>query len=110
MKHIGSFILGTVVGAAAGLVAAAYLLPDGTVDDLKQKVNDNDALKDLKEKYDNGTEIVKNQLSSLPNNVEDNSEIKNFDDIVIDNTDKNKNGEVIDADSAIKDLDDSEKN
>lgn len=48
MKKLGAFVFGTVVGAAAGLAAAAYLLPDETLEDLKQKINDNDTLNDLK--------------------------------------------------------------
>ena len=51
--------------------------------DVKNKIKDNDKLQDLKKKYDNGTEIVKNQLASFPKNVEDDSELKDFDDIVI---------------------------
>ncbi|KRL63045.1 YtxH domain-containing protein [Lactobacillus psittaci] len=97
MKKLGSFLLGTIVGATAGLVAASYLLDDETVEDLKKKVTDkvnnvtekvadNDTLQDLKKRYDNSTEIVKNQLSAFPNPVEDDSELKDFDDIVIDST------------------------
>lgn len=86
MKKITSFILGTVVGGAAGFLAGSLLVTDNQIDELKQKVKNNDTVQDLKKKYDNGTEIVKNQLSSFPKDVDDDSEIKDFDDIVIDNS------------------------
>jgi gas vesicle protein len=88
MKKFTSFVLGTVVGAAVGVVAASLLVSDDQVEDVKKKLRDNDKLKDLKAKYDNGTEIVKNQLASFPKSVEDDSELKDFDDIVIDDSKK----------------------
>mgnify|MGYP002147432206 CR=1 FL=1 len=45
-----------------------------------------DIYQTVKEKYDNGTEILKNQLASFPKNIEDDSELKDFDDIVIDDS------------------------
>lgn len=108
MKKLGSFVLGTIVGAAAGLVAAAYLIPEEKVEDLKQKMIDNDALQDLKQKYDNGTEIVKNQLSSFPKNVDDDSEIKDFDDIVIDDTKDDLGKSKASNEEALHDLENSE--
>lgn len=86
MKKFASFVLGTVVGSAAGFLAGSLLLTDEQIDDLKKKVKDNETVQDLKKKYDNGTEVVKNQLSSFSKNVEDDSELKDFDDIVIDNS------------------------
>ncbi|MCF1783750.1 DUF1269 domain-containing family protein [Lactobacillus mulieris] len=109
MKKLGAFVFGTVVGAAAGLAAAAYLLPDETLEDLKQKINDNDTLNDLKKKYDNSTEIVKNQLAAFPKNVEDDSELKDFDDIVIDSTKHNLGSDENDDNETLSDLENAEK-
>src|SRR5699024_11559059 len=76
MKKFASFLLGAVAGCAAGFLAGSLLVSDEQVDDVKNKIKDNDKLQDLKKKYDNGTEIVKNQLASFPKNVEDDSELK----------------------------------
>ncbi|WLT00857.1 DUF1269 domain-containing family protein [Lactobacillus helsingborgensis] len=86
MKKFASFVLGTIVGSAAGFLAGSFLVSDDQIDELKKKVKDNETVQDLKKKYDNGTEIVKNQLASFPKNVEDDSELKDFDDIVIDSS------------------------
>ena len=86
MKKFASFVLGTIVGSAAGFLAGSFLVSDDQIDELKKKVKDNETVQDLKKKYDNGTEVVKNQLASFPKNVEDDSELKDFDDIVIDNS------------------------
>lgn len=86
MKKFVSFVLGTIVGTAAGFLAGSLLVSDDQIDELKKKVKNNETVQDLKKKYDNGTEIVKNQLASFPKNVEDDSELKDFDDIVIDNS------------------------
>ncbi|GFZ27336.1 DUF1269 domain-containing family protein [Lactobacillus corticis] len=88
MKKLGYFVLGTVFGAVAGFAAGSLLVDDDEIDEIKAKLKDNDKLQDLKRKYDNGTEVVKNQLASFPKAVEDDSEIKDFDDIVIDDSDK----------------------
>lgn len=108
MKKLGAFVFGTVVGAA-GLAAAAYLLPDETLEDLKQKINDNDTLNDLKKEYDNSTEIVKNQLAAFPKNVEDDFELKDFDDIVIDSTKHNLGSDENDDNETLSDLENAEK-
>ena len=86
MKKFVSFVLGTIVGTAAGFLAGSLLVSDDQIDELKKKVKNNETVQDLKKKYDNGTEIVKNQLASFPKNVEDDSELKDFDDIVIDSS------------------------
>lgn len=86
MSKFGSFVVGTFVGAAAGLAAGALLLDKERLAALKDKVETSDTLQDLKEKYDRGTEVVKSQLSSLQKQVDDDSELKDFDDIVIDTT------------------------
>lgn len=86
MKKFASFVLGTIVGSAAGFLAGSFLVSDDQIDELKKKVKNNETVQDLKKKYDNGTEVVKNQLASFPKNVEDDSELKDFDDIVIDNS------------------------
>ena len=85
MSKFGSFLLGAVFGAAAG-VAAASLISDDKLEEVKDKLKSNPNVEDLKEKYDNGTEILKNQLASFPKNIEDDSELKDFDDIVIDDS------------------------
>ena len=104
MKKFASFWLGAVAGCAAGFLAGTLLVSDEQVDDVKNKIKDNDKLQDLKKKYDNGTEIVKNQLASFPKNVEDDSELKDFDDIVIDDSDKDDN--VAAGDNAQESVDD----
>ena len=113
MKKFASFLLGAVAGCAAGFLAGSLLVSDEQVDDVKNKIKDNDVknkikdndkLQDLKKKYDNGTEIVKNQLASFPKNVEDDSELKDFDDIVIDDSDKDDN--VAAGDNAQESIDD----
>ena len=110
MKKFASFLLGAVAGCAAGFLAGSLLVSDEQVDDVKNKIKDNDKLQDLKKKYDNGTEIVKNQLASFPKNVEDDSELKDFDDIVIDDSDKDDNvaaGE--NAQESVDDLNNAEE-
>lgn len=108
MSKVGSFILGSVVGLGAGLVAASMLLPDDTEDELKKKIAENDKIQDLKEKYNKGTEVLRTQLKSFPKSVEDDSELKDFDDIVIDDT-NNDLGEDDKADKeAISDLSNAE--
>ena len=67
-------------------MVAASLVSDDKVKEVKDKIKSNPNVEDLKEKYDNGTEILKNQLASFPKNVEDDSELKDFDDIVIDDS------------------------
>lgn len=114
MSKFTNFLLGAIVGAAAGFVAGSLLVDDGQIDSVKQKIKGNDKLQDLKKKYDNGTEIVKNQLASFPKNVDDDSELKDFDDIVIDdskNEDESKNAEnsAADLDHAEKDDDSASK-
>jgi hypothetical protein len=88
MKKTGSFILGTLFGAGVSLLATSLLASDDVQKKISETIDGNDTLKDLKKKYDNGTELLKNQLTSFPKTVEDNSEIKDFDDIVIDKRDE----------------------
>jgi gas vesicle protein len=107
MKKITSFILGTVIGGAAGFLAGSLFVTDNQIDELKQKVKNNDTVQDLKKKYDNGTEIVKNQLSSFPKDVDDDSEIKDFDDIVIDDSSDDSSAKNQFADS-VDDLQNAE--
>ena len=104
-----SFLLGAVAGCAAGFLAGSLLVSDEQVDDVKNKIKDNDKLQDLKKKYDNGTEIVKNQLASFPKNVEDDSELKDFDDIVIDDSNKDDVAEGNNAEESVDDLNNAEK-
>lgn len=99
MKKITSFIFGTIVGGAAGFLAGSLFVTDNQIDELKKKVKNNETVQDLKKKYDNGTEIVKNQLASFPKSVDDDSELKDFDDIVIDNS---KDDDPLQADNAEK--------
>lgn len=122
MSKVGSFLFGVVVGASASLVAASLFAPDTVeglsdavkdkTNDLKDKVNEfkdqtedvsQGTLDNLKKKYDNSTDLIKSQLQSMPKQaVNDDSELTDFDDIVIDNTeafsdtDAAKNDEVID--------------
>ena len=110
MSKVGSFILGSVIGLGAGLVAASMLLPDDAQDELKKKIAENDKLQDLKEKYDKGTETIKTQLKSFPKSVEDDSELKDFDDIVIDDTkDKDDVASGDNAKDSVDDLNNAEK-
>lgn len=108
MGKFTSFLVGTIAGAAAGFLAGSLLVSDEQLDDVKQKIKDNDTLQDLKKKYDNGTEIVKNQLASFPKNVEDDSELKDFDDIVIDDSNKEDNNSTEDAEKSVDDLNNAE--
>ncbi|WEV51502.1 DUF1269 domain-containing family protein [Lactobacillus sp. ESL0731] len=107
MKKFTSFLFGTIVGCAAGFVAGSLFVTDDQVDDLKSKVKNNDTVQDLKKKYDNGTEVVKNQLASFPKNVEDDSELKDFDDIVIDDSNENV-AQSDNAENTVADLHDAE--
>ena len=107
MSKFGSFLLGAVFGAAAG-VAAASLISDDKLEEVKDKLKSNPNVEDLKEKYDNGTEILKNQLASFPKNVEDDSELKDFDDIVIDDSESAEADGKSAAESA-SDLENAEK-
>ncbi|GAA2862206.1 hypothetical protein [Lactobacillus intestinalis] len=110
MSKFSNFVIGTIVGAAAGFVAGSLLISDEQIDDVKKKIKDNDALQDLKKKYDNGTEIVKNQLASFPKSVEDDSELKDFDDIVIDDSkDKDDVASGDNAKDSVDDLNNAEK-
>ncbi|WEV40188.1 DUF1269 domain-containing family protein [Lactobacillus sp. ESL0681] len=104
MKKTTSAILGTIIGCAAGFVAGSLLVSDDRVEDLKRKVKENPTANDLKQKYDNGTEIVKNQLTSFPKKVEDDSELKDFDDIVIDSSDADDLAQADSATDAVADM------
>jgi hypothetical protein len=105
MSKFTSFLVGAVLGAAAGFAAGSLLVDDDLLDDVKKKIKVNEKLQDLKKKYDNGTEIVKNQLASFPKSVEDDSELKDFDDIVIDDS----NNDDDDEEKASDDLNNAEK-
>ncbi|MFK3587759.1 DUF1269 domain-containing family protein [Lactobacillus sp. 23-2] len=107
MRKFTSFLFGVVLGAAAGVVAAS-LVSDDKVKEVKDKIKSNPNVEDLKEKYDNGTEILKNQLASFPKNVEDDSELKDFDDIVIDDSEPAETDGKSAAESA-SDLENAEK-
>ena len=110
MSKFSNFVIGPIVGAAAGFVAGSLLISDEQIDDVKKKIKDNDALQDLKKKYDNGTEVVKNQLASFPKSVEDDSELKDFDDIVIDDSkDKDDVASGDNAKNSVSDLNNAEK-
>lgn len=110
MSKFSNFVIGTIVGAAAGFVAGSLLISDAQIDDVKKKIKDNEALQDLKKKYDNGTEVVKNQLASFPKSVEDDSELKDFDDIVIDDSkDKDDVASGDNAKNSVDDLNNAEK-
>lgn len=108
MSKLSSFIIGAALGAAAGFVAGSLLIDDNQIDDVKKKIQGNDKLQDLKKKYDNGTEIVKNQLASFPKNVEDDSELKDFDDIVIDDSNKDDDDSE-NTEESVNDLNNAEK-
>ncbi|MBD5429960.1 DUF1269 domain-containing family protein [Lactobacillus sp.] len=108
MSKAGSFIFGSIIGLGAGLVAASLLIPEEKTKEVKEKLRDNDKLQDLKKKYDKGTEAIKTQLSSFPNNIEDDSELKDFDDIVIDDTDKDLGKDDKENQEAVDDLKSSE--
>ncbi|MDF7638474.1 DUF1269 domain-containing family protein [Lactobacillus sp. ESL0791] len=109
MSKFTSFLVGTVVGCAAGFVAGSLLISDEKIDSLKKKVKDNNTVQDLKKKYDNGTEVVKNQLSAFSKNVEDDSELKDFDDIVIDDSKDDKLSANDNAEKSVSDIDNAEK-
>ncbi|MFC2694783.1 MAG: DUF1269 domain-containing family protein [Lactobacillus sp.] len=115
MKKTGSFILGTLFGAGVSLLATSLLASDDMQKKIAATIDNNETLKDLKKKYDNGTELLKNQLTSFPKTVEDNSEIKDFDDIVIDERDEAKKDDrpakpdKDEDDDAVSDLDNQEK-
>lgn len=108
MKKFGYFLLGTVLGAAAGVVAAS-MIPDEKIEKVKDKLKDNTNLEDLKEKYDNGTEALRNQLASFPGSVEDDSELKDFDDIVIDDSDNKTSSDDKTSEESAEDLNNAEK-
>lgn len=104
MKKITSFILGTIVGSAAGFLAGSLLVTDSQIEELKKKVKNNETVQDLKKKYDNGTEVVKNQLASFPKNVDDDTELKDFDDIVIDNSKDDESLQADNAENSVEDM------
>lgn len=106
MSKFTNFLIGATLGSLAGFVAGALLIDDEQVDNIKKKISSDEHLQDLKKKYDNGTEIIKNQLASFPKSVDDDSELKDFDDIVIDDS---KNNDSDDAESAAADLNNAEK-
>lgn len=108
MGKFGSFVLGCVVGIGAGLAAASMAIPDDTTEKMKKRLEENENFQDLKKKYDKGTEIIKSQMSSFPKDVEDDSELKDFDDIVIDNTSKNLGEDSKSDEDSISDLRNSE--
>ncbi|MBP2058581.1 gas vesicle protein [Lactobacillus colini] len=108
MSKAGSFILGSIVGLGAGLIAASLLIPEEKTKEVKEKLRDNDKLQDLKKKYDKGTEAIKTQLSSFPNNIEDDSELRDFDDIVIDDTNKDLGSDEKENQETVDDLKSSE--
>lgn len=108
MSKAGSFILGSIIGVGAGLVAASLLIPEEKTKEVKDKLRDNEKFQDLKKKYDKGTEAIKTQLSSFPNNIEDDSELKDFDDIVIDDTNKDLGNDDKENQEAVDDLKSSE--
>lgn len=109
MSKFSHFLLGAVVGAAVGFVVGSVLVDDDQLDDVKKKIKDNDHLQDLKKKYDNGTEIVKNQLASFPKSVDDDTELKDFDDIVIDDSKESQDTTSEVENSSADDLSHAEK-
>lgn len=104
MSKFSSFVVGATLGAVAGFVAGSILVDDDSVADVKKRLKENEKLQELKKKYDDGTELVKSQLASIPKDVEDDSELKDFDDIVIDNSNSDD-----DAEKAAADLNNAEK-
>lgn len=52
---------------------------------------------------------MKNQLAAFPKNVEDDSELKDFDDIVIDSTKHNLGSNENDDNETLSDLENAEK-
>lgn len=108
MRKLGGFLLGSVVGLSVGLIAGSLLLPEDATDDVKKKLAENEKLQDLKEKYDKGTESIKNQLASFPKSVEDDSELRDFDDIVIDDTNKDLGEDEKSDKDAVSDLNNAE--
>ena len=106
MRKLGGFLLGSVVGLGVGLIAGS--LPEDATDDVKKKLAENEKLQDLKEKYDKGTEAIKNQLASFPKSVEDDSELRDFDDIVIDDTNKDLGEDEKSDKDAVSDLNNAE--
>ena len=80
-----SFLVGGILGFGLGILASAFL-PDDVSSNIKGKITDNDIFKTLKEKYDQRTEDLKEQMTEIPSNINDDSELKDFDDIIIDNT------------------------
>ena len=108
MKKVFSFALGSVVGLGAGLIAASMLLPDDTEDELKKKISENDKIQNLKEKYNKGTEVLRTQLKSFPKSVDDDSELKDFDDIVIDGSADDLGEDEKEDREAISDLSNAE--
>lgn len=108
MSKASSFILGSIIGVGAGLVAASLLIPEEKTKEVKDKLRDNEKFQDLKKKYDKGTEAIKTQLSSFPNNIEDDSELKDFDDIVIDDTNKDLGSDDKENQETVDDLKSSE--
>ena len=85
MGKKGSFLVGGILGFGLGILASAFL-PDDVSSNIKGKITDNDMFKTLKEKYDQRTEDLKEQMTEIPSNINDDSELKDFDDIIIDNT------------------------
>lgn len=108
MRKLGGFLLGSVVGLGVGLIAGSLLLPEDATDDVKKKLAENEKLQDLKEKYDKGTEAIKNQLASFPKSVEDDSELRDFDGIVIDDTNKDLGEDEKSDKDAVSDLNNAE--
>ena len=108
MRKLGGFLLGSVVGLGVGLIAGSLLLPEEATEDVKKKLAENEKLQDLKEKYDKGTEAIKNQLASFPKSVEDDSELRDFDDIVIDDTNKDLGEDEKSDKDAVSDLNNAE--
>ena len=108
MRKLGGFLLGSVVGLGVGLIAGSLLLPEDATDDVKKKLAENEKLQDLKEKYHKATEAIKNQLASFPKSVEDDSELRDFDDIVIDDTNKDLGEDEKSDKDAVSDLNNAE--
>ena len=98
MRKLGGFLLGSVVGLGVGLIAGSLLLPEDGNDDVKKNLAENEKLQD------------KNQLASFPKSVEDDSELKDFDDIVIDDTNKDLGEDEKSDKEAVSDLNNAENN